>query len=494
MAGPDSAPTGPARLPWWALPAVLLDRVRPGIADHAAADVAWLRRFPSIIGSVVLPGLAVVVPILFAVNHALAPGFRPISEITFQILDVYTESIPFMIIAAVIGLTAPTLGLLFLTSHMVADLVAAFIQPLELTPLPTAIAGRIVSFWVLYLLVAELPMAVHELARWGGWARARMASGLLRVAFATAAGTFFAGAWGFSATLLVRQVFTWSDLKNTTANAGWPLLSTAIPFTVVVGAAGFVVLALRYLLLPARTEPEPEAATRGPGTLGKLVYGIVLPLALFSSVIHQPVDAVVLLIAVVAARPISVLILRRARLARPLAAIPRTLRLIGGLALSAGVSFLIISVMGMNFPRTMSNFFEMIVAMAVSYVLIRTLLDADGMTSSLADDEPSLAAASGAALTLGVLFWLFGAGPVFADNTLLRPDGWVAPAAAAGAAAGAGGLAAASASQNKKKPNPPPWYIPDSMAEFFGYDPPTPPGDPKKRPDWTKPQPPKDDY
>jgi hypothetical protein len=468
----------------------MLDHIRPGLAERAAEDAAWLDRLPRILRSVVLPGLAIAVPVAFAVPHALAPSGRPVDEITFTMLDVYIESIPFMVIAAIIGLTAPTLGVLFLASHMVADLGAAFIQPLELTPLPIALAGRLVSFWLLYLLVAELPMAVHDLTGSAGWRRAGVAGGLLRVVVGTAAGAFFAGVWGFGATLLVRPVFTWSDLNLPTANAGWPLLSTAVPFAVVVGAGAFVVLALRYLLLPAPPQPEPAADQRGPGSLGKLVFGVVVPLALLSSVITQPVDAIVLVVAVLGARPISALVLRRARLARPLAAIPRPLRLIGGVALSAGVSYLIVSVLGVS---TLSRFFTMVVAMGVSYVLVRTLLDADNLTPSSADAGPSLAAGIGASLTIGVMFWLFGAGPVLADNIIGQTDGWGEAAAAAGAAAGAGGLAASSANKNKnkKKPNPPPWYVPDFSADFFGYDPPPPPPDTKKKqPDWTKPNPP----
>jgi len=469
----------------------LLDRVRPGFAEHAAADAAWLERLPAIIRSVVLPGLALVVPVAFAVPHALAPTGQPVTEITVTILDVYIESIPFMIIAAILGLAAPSLGVLFLASHIVADLVAAFIQPLELVPLPSALAGRLVSFWLLYLLVAELPMAVHELARWHGLARARAASGLLRVAVGTGAAAFLAGVWGVGAPLLIRPVFTWSDLRFPTANAGWPLLVDSFLFAGVVGGGAFAVLAARYLLLPAEAQPMTAADGRNPGTVGKLVFGVAVPILLFSSLITQPVDAAILVGAVLIARPVGVLVLRRAGLAGPLAAIPRPLRFIGGVAASAAVSYLVVTVLGVS---TLSAFFTMVVATAISYVLIRTLLDADTLASTPVERGPSLAGGVGASLALGVVFWLFSAGPVFADNIAGQTDGWGNAAAAAGAAAGAGGLAAGSARQNnKKKPNPPPWYVPDDSAEFFGYDkPPKAPPDAKKPPppNWPKPKPP----
>lgn len=485
MTVPDSARRS-NRLPWWTWPAVALDRIRPGLAARAAADSAWLGRLPWIVRSVIVPGLVIAIPIAFAVPHALAPVGRPVTPITFLILDLYTESIPFMIAAAIVGLTAPTLGVLFLASHVVADLVAAFIQPLELSPLPIALGGRLISFWVLYLLVAELPMSVHELSRWPGWRRAGPLSGLLRIAAGGAAAGFLVWIWGIGAPLLLRQVWTWSDLKAQTANAGTPLLEKAPLFAIIVGAAAVILIGLRVLRATADAAPEPEPGSRARGSIGGLVFGLAVPLLLFSSVITQPVDAVILVVAVLAARPISMFVLRRTPFARALVAIPRPLRLIAGLAISVGVSYLIVSVLGVS---TLSYFFSMVVAMAVSYVLIRTLLDADDVSLSPAETGPPLVAGIGAFVAIGALTWIFAAGPVSADNGVGQTDGWGVPLAAGAAAAGAGGLAAASARKNNKKPNPPPWYVPDSTAEFFGYDPPKPPPvEKKKQPDWTKPK------
>lgn len=488
MSVPDSAPAQ-TRLPWWAMPAVFLDRLRPGLAARAAEDAAWLGRLPRFLGSS-LPVIVILIPIAFAVPHALAPSYRPVTQITFQILDLYTESIPFLILAAIVGLAAPTLGVLFLASHVVADLVAAFIQPLELTPLPTALAGRFVSFWVLYLLVAELPMAAHDLRGGAGWRRFGPVRGLVAAAAGAASAGFFAWTWGIGAPLLLRQVWTWSDLNAQTANAGTPLLDNSSLFGWIVGGAAFVLLALRGLRPSAEVAlPAVEDGGRGRlGGLAGLAFGVAVPLLMFASVITKPIDAVVLIAAVLLARPISVLILRRTGLVRPLAAIPRPVRLVAGLAISIGVSYAIILVLGVS---TLSSFFAMVVAMAVSYILIRTLLDADDLAPSADEAHPSLAAGIAAFVAIGALTWIFAAGPVFADNGGGQTDGWGVPLAAGAAAAGAGGLAAASARQNKKKPNPPPWYVPDSTAEFFGYDKPKPPPeDKKKQPDWTKKKPP----
>lgn len=484
MAVPD--PARNPRLPWWALPAVLLDRIRPGLAERAAEDAAWISWLPRGISSFVMPGIVILIPIAFAIPHALAPTGRPVAQITFQILDLYTESIPFLIAAAVVGLAAPTLGVLFLASHAVADLVAAFIQPLELTPLPTALAGRFVSFWVLYLLVAELPMAVHELRGWSGWRRAGPAGGLLGTAAGAAAAAFFAWTWGIGAPLLLRQVWTWSDLKAQTANAGTPLLDNSTLFGWIIGGAALVLLAARAFGPSIRTTAHVSAEPQGRGSrLIGLAFGVGVPLLLFASVITKPIDAVVLIVAVVLARPISVLVLRRLGLVRLLTSIPRPMRFVAGLILSIGVSYGIVLALGVS---TLSNFFAMVVAMAVSYILIRVFLDVDDLAPAAVEGQPSYVAGIGAFIAAATLTWIFAAGPVSADNGVGQTDGWGVPLAAGAAAAGAGGLAAASARKNdKKKPNPPPWYIPDSTAEYFGYDAPPPPKpDPKKQPDWTK--------
>ncbi len=487
MADPPARPAAQARLPWWTLPSVVLGRIRPGLAERAAEDAAWVSRFPPLAATAILPLLVVAIPVAFAGARAFDTTPVNAVEFTFHIQDVYIESIPFMVIAAAIGLAAPTLGVLFLASHMIADLAAAFIQPLEMEPLPTAFAGRLVSFWLLYLLVAELPMAVHEISGWVRVRAPRALGGPLMVVVGAAAGAAFAWIWGAGATLLIRPVFTWSHLYWPTANAGWPLLSSAGIFALVVGGAALLLFGFRYLILPAAARPAQVAASGGMAGLGPIVFGIVVPIVLFSSLITQPIDAVVLAVAVLGARPISAFVLRRTGLARPLAGILRPVRLIGGVAVSFGVGYLIASVLGVS---TISDFFTMVVAMAVGFVLTRILLDADDFGSSVAA-PPSLAAGVGASLVVGMAIWLFSAGPTFADNIGNQGDGWGTAAAAAGAAAGAGGLAAGSASKKKKEPNPPPWYVPDSFADFFGYDTPggSPPDPKKPPPDPNKPPP-----
>jgi hypothetical protein len=475
-------------LPRWTWPALWLDRIRPGLAEWAARDVAWLARFPVAIRSMLIPLVVVLIPITFAAMRAFDQT-RPGEQLfAVRILDVYTESIPFMVIAALIGLAAPTLGVLFLAAHAVADLIAAAIQPSELKPLPTALLGRLVSFWLLYLLVAELPIAVHEIIASVRKRGAGTGTGtVLAVLVGGVAATALAWMWGGGAPLLIRPVFTWSALGRPSANAGWPLLVASDLFAYIVGALALVLFVVRYVLLPATAEPIPTTRANAGSAPLRLVFGVLVPIILFASVVTQPIDALVLVSAVIAARPISVLVLRGFGLARRLAVIPRPARLIGGFALSAAVGFGIASVLGVS---TLSDWFTMNVVMAVGFVLTRVLLDADDFVQT-AIPGPSLATGVVASIAAGVVIWLFSAGWAFADNTSGQSDGYGNALGAAAAAGGAGGLAAWSAGKAKggKKPNPPPWYIPDNFADWFGYDPPKPPPPPPPpKPKFPKPK------
>jgi hypothetical protein len=491
MATMDMHRAAPVTMPWWTLPARLLDRVRPGLAERAADDAAWLARFPGV--AVLLPALVAAIPLVFAGLRAFDTTQVNQVVYTFRIQDVYTESIPYMAIGAVIGMAAPALGILFLTAHVFGDLAAAFVQPKELSPLPTALLGRFVSFWVLYLLVAELPVAVHEIS---AAVRRRLAgpSGrLAAIAAGAGASAVLAYAWGIGATLFIRPVFTWSDLQFPTGNAGWPLLAASEVFGLIVGAGTLIAFTLRYMLRPARLESTPASQAREGAGLRSLAMGVGLPVLLFSSVVTQPIDAVILLVAVLASRPISALVLGRAGLAAPLSIIPRPARLILGFVVSAVVGTVILAIVG---KPQISAFFTMVIIIAVSYVLTRLMLDADDFSTAAAPALP-LATALTLSTLAGLAIWLLAAGAVLADNITSQSDMEKAAAAAAAAAGGLGAVSAAKMGGKgggaaAKKPNPPPWYVPDQAADFFGYDKPSPPPDQastankKKTPDWAK--------
>ncbi|MCA1736800.1 MAG: hypothetical protein LC739_12050 [Actinobacteria bacterium] len=92
-----------------------------------------------------------VVPSFF---HALAgfgsTGNYSVFDITLE--TVYTESIPFMALALLIGLLAPTAGAGFVASFAVIDLIASAIAQQELTPFLPRIRGP-----TAFLLVAVAP-------------------------------------------------------------------------------------------------------------------------------------------------------------------------------------------------------------------------------------------------------------------------------------------------------------------------------------------------
>lgn len=482
--------TNRVSLPWWTLPARMLDRLRPGLAERAAEDAAFLARFPATIQTAVAAGV-IAIPLIWAAVRAGDTVGQTFVTYTMRIQDVYIESIPFMVIAAAIGIAAPTLGVLFLTAHVVGDLGAGLVQRYELSPLPTALLGRLISFWLLYVLVAELPMLVHEVV---AMMRSRLGSArgvLPSVAAGAGAATVLALAWGVAAPLLIRPVFTWSDLRHPTANAGWPLLDAPHVFALAVGIAAAALLALRYILRPAADAPittEERSQRLGFRTV---VFGTVVPILLFASLVSQPIDLVVILGAVLAARPISAVVLRSTGLAVPLSIIPRAVRLVIGLGLAAVVSTGIVAVLGIS---TLSDWFSMVVAMGVSFIIVRTLLDAEDFVST-ASPGPAIATGMLVMTVVGLGLWLFTAGAALADNITDQGDGYGAAAAAGGAAAGAGGLAAAAAGRKggsagggTKPKNPTPWWMPDSVGPFFGHDGPTNPPPP---PDNSKPIKPK---
>ena len=126
----------------------------------------------------VLAVIAIGYPIIASVLHAFGPPTRPGDYLPLALRPfydiVYAESLPFMIVAVGLGLASPALGVLFMTVFIPADLWAASASSAELrTPpwfssFPAAIAARLASLGLLWILAVEIPLLTH---RWGlAWA------------------------------------------------------------------------------------------------------------------------------------------------------------------------------------------------------------------------------------------------------------------------------------------------------------------------------------
>jgi len=125
---------GGLKLPLWQRPAAVVAKWHRGIEPFLATDRRVLARLKVSEVAVIVTLLVVtVVPSFF---HAIAgfgsTGNYSVFDITLE--TVYTESIPFMALALLIGLLAPTAGAGFVASFAVIDLIASAIAQQELTP------------------------------------------------------------------------------------------------------------------------------------------------------------------------------------------------------------------------------------------------------------------------------------------------------------------------------------------------------------------------
>jgi hypothetical protein len=472
----------------WMRPAWLIGKARPGLRSATAADARRLRELPPLLGSVLLPALAVLLPVLLAAGQATTipwtapnPAAHPA---VLVIHDLFTESVPFMLVAGIIGLAAPAAGVLLVLAHAVGDLTATAATR-ELDPLAMTLFARLVTWLVLWLLVVEIPLLGRTVFEW--WSsrddapRSKRAAALVAATLAVGGLAFI---WVLGAPLLVVIAFVprWpqpTTLPGAVMVAYGPLLAAAL------AVAALALFGMRYfgpVAHVARAADEPERLARRaslPAYLASLVFTLVI----LSGVLREPVDFLILLAGVLAARPVARLVLRVTRLAPALARIVWPIRLIVGFGFALAFAWYFLAVVGVS---QVSPFFNMVIAIAVGVVLIELFLAADDVVA-----------------TAGLLLLVLP-GVAFADNFSSQGD---MPSAAAAAAAAAGAAGAASFERNRPKrqlpeysgpqgqdsggpghgggppklnpykapgtkPNPAPWWMPDGAAEFFGYDPP----------------------
>jgi hypothetical protein len=483
----------------WMRPAWWIGRLRPGLRAATAADAARLRELPSVLGRIVLPALAIGVPLLLCIGHATTHrGFWSPEGATgtaLIIYDVFTESIPFMIVAGAIGLASPAAGVLVALTYAVGNLAVTAWSD-ELIPVLGAFVGRLVTYLVLWLLVVEIPLLGRLVFEW--WSnrddapRAKRIAALLVSALVVAVLT---GIWVLGAPLLVVVVFfktsVWMQAPYVPAGV---MVIYGKWVAVSLGLATLVIFGVRYCGPIARVGREEDEPAPGAPLVAYL-GGLALTVLVLASVLRKPVDAIVLLAGLLAARPVARRVLSVTGLARPLAVVAWPLRLILGFAFSLGFAWLFLASVGVS---SLSGFFNMVIAIAVGFIIMEIFLAADEV--AVPRRPPT-----GVATALGIAVLLFVGIPAtaLADNYGDQAD-MPGPAAAAAAAAGAAGAAAFLRRLPKRKlpeysgppgqesggpghgggppklkeyrppgappPNPPPWWMPDGFGGFFGYD------------------------
>jgi hypothetical protein len=401
-----------------------------------------------LIGAVALPLLAVALPLLLALGHLSRGGpWTYVLEIdpwTVQIYDVFTESVPFMVAAAIVGLAAPAAGVLLVLAYGASDLVVTVLTG-ELQPIPGALAGRLVSYALLWLLAVEIPLLGRQLfesvASSDAAPRARRTMAVLIAAIGTGALVYV---WTHGARLLIGAVYYPTGTGLTPPPAFVVLLDNAILVAAAIGAAALVIFGVRYLGASAHIgasaiEPGPLFPRGSPlGYIASLAVAFFILLALYD----KPIDAVILIAGLLLARPVARFVLSVTRSARVLARIPWPIRLLAGFVATLAFAAVFLGIVGIS---PLSRLGNMVIAVAVGLVIMEIFLAADEVADA---SRESAARRVAEGLTVGILILLALPAVALGDNGEAAAD-LSAAAAAAGAAATA---AAASRRRPKERP------------------------------------------
>jgi hypothetical protein len=393
---------------WWMWPLWIVGGVRSGLREAALADRSWLNRVP--VMWVALPALAIAIPLLITLLHATTPqSEQPAPDVLAVVIrDVFTESLPFMAVALVLGIASPAAGALLVVVFGVGNLVVTFISR-ELDPILGATFGRLVSYTLFWLLVVEIPLFGRWIAEWMMKSEdAAVSRRVAAVASGAVAIAFMVFAWAQATPMFITVVyFTTSMWGNPFLAAVQPLQEHGLILVWVGAGAGFTILGLRYMGARPRLSPrfQPIALSTPGWRLAGYIASIAFPLALMAGLIHAPIDLAVLLVGLVAARPLGAIIASASGLARLLAAIPVPVRLVLGILVAGLVAKAYFSVF---FDTEVSRFFHANVAIVLGFLVI-SVVAAPRQSRTVA---PGSVARVLAALAIA-LAWPT---PAFADN------------------------------------------------------------------------------
>ena len=398
--------------PGWVLPATTLGLVMPALASSARRDADLLRRLPPLpterfarVRS--LPGLPAAILTAVALGLALVFGF-----VRLGITDVHTESWLFLVLALGLGLVSPGAGLIMVLAFVPMDLLAVITRG-QLDPLLPALAGRFISWWLLWLLAVVLPLVVRQVpGAVLALGRPDSPVGRRLIAYAAAVVTMSGLLWLWAGAVpeLIRPVFTWTSML------GEPRPSVIGPVTdgrdSLVLAAALVVLIVtmgrdlmrvvddetaaaiappvptdRLPSLPVRLRPVRWVAATA---LGLVLLGAMMQLTARRGAPGRGAAAV--------ARPGVRRLLRRFPVALLLLGqVPWLVRFalgcVGALVTSTVLTFLL------GGPAFGSERFPIMVATAVALVVIALLLEVDAATDDLLREREERAEARAAAAT-----------------------------------------------------------------------------------------------
>ena len=434
------------------LPARFVGRFRTDLAASVRADGAVFRGARS--GLLLLLVLvAVGYPILTSFIHATITPQPEDTLFNWAITPWYTftysESIPFMVAVAVVGAFSPALGALLVTVLAPLDLVAAALaygSGVEMEPLVPSIAGRLLSYLLLWILAVEVPLRARAWAsRWAARRPSATDTATAAIfALAIGIGTFF---WASSIGWLIVPVITWNTLGSEGAYVPLRMTEPSLAYSWIVALGAAVLAVAAGVVWSGRDKRlDQRPAPGGPqGLLGELLR-LGLAAVLLSGLMKSFVEAAVIITGLVVAGPVLSRVLPRVRVPGFLAAIPAPVRNAAAILFAGSISYILVSGLPVG---AVPDYLLLATLLAVSMPVARIIVELGAASSRPAGPRADAVAATTASLlvrSIGaaalVVAWLALPALVFAEDVGEQQFLWVYPLAAAGltAAAAAGVL------------------------------------------------------
>jgi hypothetical protein len=353
----------------------------PTLAGSARRDADMLEAAPTPGGWLRwlgrIPHLWTWLPVGAAIAIAVAFGYARVG-----ITAVYTESIVFLCFAVALGMLAPGAALLMALVFMPLDLATA-LQARTLDPMIPAVAGRVISWWMLLVLAVAIPLACRGIPAAAIAApspRDPIMRRLLGYPAAGGVGAVLVWLWTQAAPLLTQPVFTWSDALRA-ASAGTQVV--AAEWENVVTAALFALMAtvlLRDALGSLDEEAiEIDAAMPPTGARGTRLLPDQSQIALqllaaafftlmLGGIVREPVEILILFVTLAVAGPaIRFVLVGAPAVALPLARVPWLARFLLGIVLGLTVAFALMVALSLG----------AVLAVAAGLVIFELLLQPD---------------------------------------------------------------------------------------------------------------------
>lgn len=400
MSSQVANPAAPPHVPPWRRALRVASRLHPALADSLPADLRMIGR--------VSPPAA---KWAWAAPIALAAVF---TLLRLTITDVYTESLLFMGVALLIGLTAPGLGALLVLAHVVFEIVRVLFVPAspfafgpsDPSGLLITIAGRLVGAYLLWLLVVEIPLVARAIpwAVMNGTRPAELATRrLIGIGAALVGGAFMVFVWTQGVPLLIRPVFTWGGYGAPTYEAIAPVQEQGMVLVAIaaIAAAALAGVRLQVAQAPQSTdakfeepedydldevEEEPNAGLAFIGAVAAHVMMVVVLGGLISGIL----DLVILAGSVIVAGPLVRRFVAASPLARVIAFVPWLIRFALGFASTYIVGLIVNSIFYQ--PLGESEFFPFVLTVAIGIILFNILLAPEPPKDEDDEEEGEVAA------------------------------------------------------------------------------------------------------